>query len=218
MTARTLRLAVMLSGSGTTLQNLIDRIADGRLTGVEIALVISSRSTVAGVERARRAGLPPQIIRTKDFDGVEAFSAAIVERLDAARVDLVVLAGWLCYWVLPQRWIGRVLNMHPALLPSFGGQGMYGHHVHEAVLARGCKVTGCTVHLVNNEYDAGPIVAQACVPVAEDDTPDTLAQRVMAAERELYPRAIELFRDGRLTVEGRRVKVRGERRVVNDEA
>jgi formyltetrahydrofolate-dependent phosphoribosylglycinamide formyltransferase len=201
------RLGVMLSGSGTTLQNLIDRIADGRLTGWRIVLVIGSLSKAYGLVRARQAGIPTCVIRKKDFADVDAFSEAIVEQLDAAKVDLVAEAGWMCLWRMPERYIGRVMNVHPALLPAFGGKGCYGHHVHEAVLARGCKVSGATVHFVDNEYDSGPIILQRAVEVREDDTPDTLADRVQAAEREIYPEAISLFGQGRLRIEGRRVRI-----------
>ncbi len=201
------RLGVMLSGGGTTLQNIIDRIDDGRLTGWRVAVVISSLSKAYGLVRAQQAGIPTRIIRKKDHADVETFSAAIIEVLDKAEVDLVVEAGWMCLWHLPERYQNRVMNVHPALLPSFGGKGFYGHHVYDAVLAHGCKVTGATVHFVNNEYDAGPIVLQRAVDVEEDDTSDTLAERVMAAEREIYPQAIELFGQDRLRVEGRRVRI-----------
>ncbi len=201
------RLAVMLSGGGTTLQNLIDRIADGRLKGWRIVTVISSLSKAYGLVRAQQANIPTRIIRKKDFADVESFSQAIVERLDEAQPDLVALAGWMCHWIVPERYLGRVMNVHPALLPSFGGQGFYGHHVHEAVLARGCKITGATVHFVDNMYDNGPIILQKAVEVLEDDTPDTLADRVQATEREIFPEAIALFGQGRLRIEGRRVRI-----------
>lgn len=201
------RLAVMLSGSGTTLQNLVDRINDGRLTGWRIVLVISSLSKAYGLVRAREAGIKTCVIRKKDHADVESFSAAIVKQLDKVEADLVVEAGWMCLWRLPDRYQRRVMNVHPALLPSFGGKGFYGHHVHEAVLARGCKVSGATVHFVDNEYDAGPLILQRAVPVEENDTPDTLADRVQAAEREIYPEAIDLFGQGRVRIEGERVHI-----------
>ena len=190
-----LRLGVLVSGAGATLENLVQRIRDGRLRNAEIALVISSRSAVRGVEIARAAGLPLEIVRKRDHPDEAAFSAAIARTLDRATVDLAVLAGFLCFWRLPPRYDGRVLNIHPALLPRFGGKGMYGRHVHAAVHAAGVTESGCTVHLVDNEYDHGPIVAQARVPVQSADTPETLAQRVMAAERELYPRVIQQIAD-----------------------
>lgn len=182
-----LRIAVLLSGSGTSLENLIQRIADGRLPAVAITLVISSRRAVRGVEVAQAAHLPLEIVRPVDYPDAAAFSAALTRTLDAAAPDLVVMAGFLHLWRFPPRYEGRVLNIHPALLPRFGGRGMYGHHVHEAVLAAGVHESGCTVHLVDHEYDHGPIIAERRVPVQPDDTPETLAARVQSAERELYP-------------------------------
>lgn len=186
-----LRIAVLISGGGTTLANLIERIRDGRLRDVEIRLVISSRRAVRGVEIARAAALPLTIVRPRDYADNAAFSAALTAALDEAAPDLVVLGGFLSFWHVPGRYAGRVLNIHPALLPRFGGKGFYGHRVHEAVLAAGETESGCTVHLVDNEYDHGPIVAQTRVPVLPGDTPDSLAERVGAAERELYPRVIQ---------------------------
>lgn len=186
-----LRLGVLISGSGTTLENLIEHSADGRLRNVRFELVISSRGSVRGVEIARRAELPLAIIRKRDFADVSEFSQALTDALDAAHVDLVVMAGFLCLWRFPTRYAGRVLNIHPALLPSFGGHGMYGLRVHRAVLAAGVTESGCTVHLADAEYDHGPIVAQARVPVRAGDTPESLAARVGEAERELYPQVIQ---------------------------
>jgi folate-dependent phosphoribosylglycinamide formyltransferase PurN len=134
----------------------------------------------------------------------------MVRLLDEARVDLVCLAGFLSYWIIPERYTGRVINIHPALLPAFGGKGMYGHHVHEAVLERGCKVSGCTVHFLSNEYDEGPIILQRCVPVYAEDTADDLAALVFREECIAYPEAIRLFAEGRLRIEGRVVHVEGK--------
>ncbi|MGD8452972.1 MAG: phosphoribosylglycinamide formyltransferase [Phycisphaerae bacterium] len=192
---RPLRIAVLISGSGTTLDNLAARLADGRLRGVEIALVVSSRRNVAGMDVARSAGLPLEIIRRIDFPDDAAFSQALTAAIDRAGVDLVVMGGFLCHWRLPDRYRGRVLNIHPALLPRFGGQGMHGAHVHAAVLAAGETESGCTVHLVDELYDHGPIVAQARVPVEPGDDPATLAHRVGVAERELYPQVIQSVAD-----------------------
>lgn len=202
-----LRLGLLISGGGRTMTNLLDEIRSKRLNA-EIVTVISSRSAVAGVRRAEDAGLPVKVVRTRDHPDVDAFSAALVRELAAAKVDLVVQGGWLCLWKIPPQYANRVMNIHPALLPAFGGQGMWGHHVHEAVLAAGCKVSGCTVHFCTNEYDAGPIVLQRTCPVEDDDTPDTLAARVFEQECIAYPQAIRWFAEGRLQVEGRRVKVR----------
>ncbi len=193
-----LRIAVLISGGGTTLQNLIDRIADGRLPLVEIVGVISSRSQVAGVERARNAGLPIEIVRVKDNPDTGAFSIKVAGALDQWSADLAVQAGWLCFWRLPERWLGRVINVHPALLPKYGGKGYYGLRVHEAVLAAGETETGATVHWVDNEYDRGEIIRQRTCPVDPADTPESLAARVQAVERELLPEVIGEIRDGRV--------------------
>jgi formyltetrahydrofolate-dependent phosphoribosylglycinamide formyltransferase len=200
------RLGVLLSGGGRTLLNILEYIKQGRLTA-EVAVVISSRSTVAGVGRARNAGLYVRIIRKKDDPDIDAFSEHIERELVAAKVDLVIQAGWLCLWRIPQRYHSRVMNIHPALLPSFGGQGMWGHHVHEAVLAAGCKVSGCTVHFCTNEYDKGPIIVQRACSVREDDTADTLAARVFEQECIAYPQAIRLFAEGRIRVENGRTRI-----------
>jgi phosphoribosylglycinamide formyltransferase 1 len=202
-----LRLGVLLSGGGRTMLNILEDIQQQRL-GAEIVCVISSRSTVAGVTRAQDAGLPVEITRKKDYPDIDGFSRRLEEQLDAAQVDLVVQAGWLCLWKIPASYENRVMNIHPALLPCFGGQGMWGHHVHEAVLAAGCKVSGCTVHFCTNEYDSGPIIVQRTCPVQDDDTADTLAARVFQQECMAYPQAIQLFAEGKLQVEGRTVRVK----------
>jgi folate-dependent phosphoribosylglycinamide formyltransferase PurN len=136
------------------------------------------------------------------------YSQAIAQHLDDAQVDLVVLAGFLSMWIIPENYVGKVMNIHPALLPGFGGQGMYGHHVHEAVLAAGCKVSGCTVHFVTNDYDEGPIIVQKTVPVYDTDSPDDLAARVFEQECVAYPEAIQLFAEGKLSIDGKIVRVR----------
>jgi phosphoribosylglycinamide formyltransferase-1 len=197
---------VLISGGGRTMLNVLDYIRRGELNA-EIAVVISSLSTVAGVGRAQDAGLPVKIIRRKDHPDIDTFSSRIADELEAANVDLVVQGGWLCLWKIPPRYENRVMNIHPALLPGFGGKGMWGHHVHEAVLAAGCKVSGCTVHFCTNEYDRGPIIVQRTCPVEDDDTSDTLAERVFQQECLAYPQAIRWFAEGRLQVEGNRVKV-----------
>ena len=192
------RIAVLISGGGTGLQNLIDRIGDGRLPGVEIAVVISSRSAVEGVARAQRAELPVDVIRVKDAPDVEKFSDQISLTLDVYAVDLVVQSGWLCYWRLPGRWLGKVINIHPALLPKFGGKGYYGRHVHEAVLASREAESGATVHWVDNEYDHGEVIRQETCRVELDDTVEILTDRVQSLERELLPRVITLIREGKI--------------------
>jgi len=201
-----IRLGVLISGGGTTLINILDYIQKGRLNA-EIALVISSRSTVAGVYKAKAARLNVKIIRKKDYPDIDNFSKRIEEELTAANVDLVIQAGWLCLWKIPALYENRVMNIHPALLPGFGGPGMWGHHVHEAVLKAGCKVSGCTVHFCTNEYDKGPIIVQRPCPVKEDDTADTLAARVFDQECIAYPQAIRLCHEDRLRVVDGRVKI-----------
>lgn len=186
-----LRIVVLVSGGGSTLANLIRAIAQGPLQAVRIVGVISSRQAVKGVEIARAAGLPLEIIRPSDHADPAAFSAALSAAIDGFAPDLVVLGGFLCHWQIPRRWRGRALNIHPALLPAFGGSGMFGVHVHRAVLAAEARESGCTVHLVDEHYDHGPIVAQARVTIdPTDETPETLAERVQMLERELYPRIL----------------------------
>ena len=202
-----IRLAVLISGGGTTLQNFIDRIAGGRLLA-EIGLVISSNAKAFGVERARKAGLPTKVIRREDFDAVASFSDAILGRCREVDADLVTFGGFLKLIKIPADFAGRVMNIHPALLPAFGGKGMYGHHVHEAVLEAGARVSGCTVHFVDDHYDHGPIILQRTVPVLDDDTPETLAARVFEQECEAYAKAIRLFASGHIQIEGNRVRIR----------
>jgi len=201
------RLGVLISGGGTTLINILDYIRTGRLNA-EVAVVISSRSTVAGVERAKNAGLDVKIIRKKDYPDINELSGRIEEELLAAKVDLVLQAGWLCLWKIPPRYKNCVMNIHPALLPSFGGKGMWGSHVHEAVLKAGCKISGCTVHFCTDEYDNGPIIVQRCCQVKNDDTANTLAARVFEQECLAYPEAIKLFAEGRLLVKNGKVKIK----------
>jgi phosphoribosylglycinamide formyltransferase-1 len=201
-----IRLGVLISGGGTTLMNILEHIKNGRLNA-EVAVVISSRSDVAGVEKAKNAGLNVIIIRKKDYPDIDEFSKRIENGLVAANVDLVIQGGWLCLWKIPARYENRVMNIHPALLPSFGGQGMWGHHVHEAVLAAGCKISGCTVHFCNNEYDKGPIIVQRACEVKEADTPDTLAARVFEQECIAYPQAIKLFAEGRIFIQDSKAKI-----------
>ncbi len=198
------RLAVLLSGGGTTLQNLLDRIADGRFAA-RIAVVLSSKTEAGGLERARRAGVPAVAVPRRAYADVASFNDALHAELDRHEFDLVVMAGFLSPFELRGRYEQRVLNIHPSLLPAFGGQGFYGARVHRAVLDAGVKVTGCTVHLADDSYDRGPILAQTVVEVRDDDTPETLASRVHAAENETYPEAIRAWAAGECEVVGRRV-------------
>ena len=206
MSGRRIKLAVLLSGSGTTLQNMVDRIAAGTLEA-SVELVIGSREGLKGIERAQKAGLRSAVVERKAFADTAAFSHDIFRRIDAVQPDLVCFAGWLCFLDIPRKYTGRVMNIHPALLPSFGGRGMYGHHVHEAVLAHGCKVSGCTDHFVDNAYDTGPIIVQRTCPIVEGDTDDALAVRVFEQEKIAYPAAITLFAQDRLKIVGRRVEI-----------
>jgi formyltetrahydrofolate-dependent phosphoribosylglycinamide formyltransferase len=207
MPSTPINLAVLVSGSGTTLQNLIDRIGDGSLNA-RIAVVIGSRPGLLGLQRAADAKLMNFVVDRRDCgDDVAAFSRKVFSLCDDAGVDLICLAGWLCLLEIPPKYLGKVLNIHPALLPCFGGKGMYGAKVHHAVLDHGCKVSGCTVHLVDGQYDNGPIVLQRTCAVQDDDTPQTLAARVFEEEKLAYPEAIRLFAQGRLHIDGRRVRV-----------
>ena len=186
-----LRLAVLISGGGSTLLNLLDKIAGGELAA-SVECVIASREC-AGVERSVARGHACVVLTPKSFPSVAAYSEAVFERCRNQRVDLVLLGGFLSRIEVPADFEGRVLNIHPSLIPAFCGQGMYGHHVHEAVIARGCKVSGCTVHVVDNEYDHGPILVQRVVPVLSSDDADCLAKRVFEAECAAYPEAIRLY-------------------------
>jgi phosphoribosylglycinamide formyltransferase-1 len=202
-----LRLAVLLSGEGTSLENLFEKIDAGELPA-EVAVVIASKADAGGLARARRRGVPAVAVPRKQYPDVAAFNDRLHEILAEHPVDLVALLGFLSPFLSRGRFDGRVLNTHPALVPAFSGKGFYGHRVHEAVLARGCKVSGATVHLCDDEYDHGPILLQEAVPVLEDDTPDTLAARVQAAERRIVPEAIRLIAEGRVSIENGRVRIR----------
>ena len=201
------KLAVLLSGSGTTLQNIIDNVERGDLDA-EIRCAISSRADAYGLERARKHGITAIAVARKEYKDSASFNEALWREIRSHNVDLIILAGFMSLLEIPGEFANRIMNVHPALLPAFGGKGMYGHHVHEAVLETGVKVTGATVHFVDAQYDNGPIILQGAVPVEEDDTPDSLAERVQAKERELYPQAIQLFAEGRIHVESGRVRIR----------
>jgi phosphoribosylglycinamide formyltransferase 1 len=214
MTDKPCRLAVLLSGGGTTMVNLEEHIVREEVPA-KIAVVVSSRPRVLGLERAEKLGLETRVLRRKPFktSGTfdrNAYSQSLVELLEPFEPDLVVMAGFMTRLAPPVLNRFDVINVHPALLPMFGGDGFYGHHVHEAVLNAGVKVTGATVHFADAEYDHGPIILQEAVPVEEDDTPDTLADRVQACERRIYPRAVALYAQGRLKREGRRVRILGQ--------
>ena len=201
-----IRLAVLLSGQGTSLQNLLDRIADGRLRA-RVVFVGSNNPQAFGLTRAERAGIPTAVVERKQCASRAEFSRRLFDPCRAAGADLVCLAGFLQLVEVPDDFRNRVLNIHPALIPAFCGKGFHGLHVHRAALEAGVKVTGCTVHFADNQYDHGPIILQRPVPVLDDDTPDSLAARIFEQECEAYPEAIRLFAQGRLRIEGRRVRV-----------
>ncbi|MHC4471385.1 MAG: phosphoribosylglycinamide formyltransferase [Planctomycetota bacterium] len=202
----TVSLAVLVSGGGTTLLNLVERIRDGRLDA-EVRVVISSKEGVKGISRAEEAGIPAFVVARKQHDSVESFSTALTEVLDRSEPDLLIMGGFLSLYLIPPQYEGRVMNIHPALIPLFCGKGFYGMRVHKAVLESGMKVSGCTVHFADNVYDHGPIIVQRAVPVLSDDTPEDLKERVFAEECEAYPEAIRLFAEGRLEIEENRVKI-----------
>ena len=200
-----LKLAVLVSGGGTNLQSLIDSIADGRITNAEIKVVISNNKNAYALERAAKAGIPAKALSPKDFTDREAFNDALLQALIDSEADLVVLAG--CLVVIPPKIVehfkNRIINIHPSLIPSFCGKDYYGLKVHEGVLNRGVKVTGATVHFVDDGTDTGPIILQKAVEVHQDDTPKSLQLRVMEeAEWVIMPRAIDLIANGKVKVEG----------------
>jgi phosphoribosylglycinamide formyltransferase-1 len=208
---RLFRIAVLISGGGTTLRNFIQEISAGRLP-VEIVLVVSSSPTARGLQFAAAANISSAVVERKAFADQDDFSRAIFDRCRETRTDLVVLGGFLKRVTIPEDFANRVVNIHPALVPSFCGEGYYGHRVHEAVLEYGAKLSGCTVHFADNQYDHGPVILQKAVPVLDDDTPETLAARVFEAECEAYPEALRLIAAGRVTVEDRRVRIRPVRK------
>ncbi|HEX9533267.1 MAG TPA: phosphoribosylglycinamide formyltransferase [bacterium] len=203
-----LRIGVLVSGNGTNLQAILDACARGDIAG-GVVLVVSSSAKAFALERARRAGVPTVVLTPKEFSDRASYDARLIELLRTAQVELVCLAGFLRI-LTPQfveQFAGRIMNIHPALLPAFGGPGMYGAHVHEAVLASGVKVSGCTVHFADETPDGGPIILQSPVRVEDDDTVESLAARVGVEEHRLYPAAIRMFAEERLQVIGRRVYV-----------
>lgn len=207
---RKTRIAVLVSGGGTNLQALIDAQKLDALGGGEIVAVISSKDGAYALERAKNAGIPGYVLPRKSYDSNRTMTIALVEQLRELKIDLVVLAGCMVIFTqeLVDAYPNAVLNVHPALIPSFCGAGYYGLHVHEAALTYGVKVSGATVHFVSEECDGGPIILQKAVPVLDDDTPDTLQKRIMEeAEWKILPEAVALFCQGRLRVEGRKVFV-----------
>ena len=205
------KIAVLVSGGGTNLQALIDAEKRGELGAGKITLVIASKPGVYALERAANAGIEGRVLARKDYDSIAAYSKALADEMTAAGIDLVVLAGFLTiideqvYEAFPN----RIINVHPALIPSFCGKGFYGLHVHEAALAKGVKVSGATVHIVTPECDAGPIILQKAVEVKQDDTPEILQRRIMEeAEWKILPEAVRLFCEDKITVEENRVFIK----------
>ena len=213
MSASTKKIAVLVSGGGTNLQALIDAEKRGELGNGKITLVLASKPGVYALERAQNNGIATLVLARKDYDSIAAYSKALADALESAGVDLVVLAGFLTIIdeQVYERFPNRILNVHPALIPSFCGKGFYGLHVHEAALEKGVRVSGATVHIVTPECDAGPIVLQKAVAVKEDDTPETLQKRIMEeAEWKILPEAVRLFADSRITVNNNKVYIKGD--------
>ena len=207
------KIAVLVSGGGTNLQALIDAEKRGELGGGKITLVIASKPGVYALERAAQNGIEGRVLARKSYESIAAYSKALADEMEAEGIDLVVLAGFLTIIdeQLYNRFPNRILNVHPALIPSFCGKGFYGLYVHEAALAKGVKVSGATVHIVTPECDAGPIVLQRAVAVREDDTPETLQRRIMEeAEWKILPEAVKLFCEDRITVRDGKVYIKGE--------
>ena len=204
--SRSLRVAVLLSGNGSSLENLFEHIDSGAVQA-EVVVVISSQENAFGLERARRRGVAALAVPRKKYPDGQEFNDHLHAALEPYDVDLVALLGFLSLFELRGKYDGRVINVHPALIPAFCGPGLYGKRVYEAVLASGVKLTGATVHFSDAEYDHGAIILQEAVPVHEDDAIETLSERVMAAERRLVPRAIQLFAEGRIQLEGGRTRI-----------
>jgi len=201
-----MNIAVFASGRGSNFQAILNAIDDGRLPAV-VTLLVSNNSNAGAMELARSRNIPAIHLNQKQYSSAQLYEEQLLQLLTRYKVELIALAGYMkrIPTVVIDRFRNRILNVHPALLPAFGGAGMYGIHVHEAVLASGAKVTGVTVHVVDEEYDKGPIVMQKCVDVLDDDTPESLAARVLPVEHELYPRAIAAFANKRVRIEGRKV-------------
>ena len=205
------RIAVLVSGGGTNLQALIDAQKSGMFGDSEISLVVASKDGVYSLERAKNNNIPSLVLARKSYDSISSYSRALADALTEEKIDLVVLAGFLTIFdeQVYEAFPNRIINVHPALIPSFCGKGYYGLHVHEAALAKGVKVSGATVHIVTPECDAGPIILQKAVDVKEDDTPETLQKRIMEeAEWKILPEAVKLFCEDRLTVKDNKVYIK----------
>lgn len=205
-----MRIAVLASGGGSNLQALIDAWRSQHDAQAELALVVSDRPNARALERARQASIPALFLDPANFSSREDYDLDLARRLEQQGIGLVCLAGFMRILspAFVRRFPQKILNIHPSLLPAFGGEGMYGHHVHEAVIRAGVKFSGCTVHFVDEGTDTGPIILQAAVPVLDEDTPETLAAKILVEEHRLYPQAVALFCANRLKVDGRRVTIR----------
>ncbi|MCA9200340.1 MAG: phosphoribosylglycinamide formyltransferase [Planctomycetales bacterium] len=201
-----LPIAVLISGGGTTLKNLIQCHSAGKLD-VDFRLVISSSEQAGGLAFASEASIPAVVLERKDFDSTDSYSRALFDHCRQAGVQLVVMGGFLKHVLVPDDFTNKVINIHPSLIPAFCGKGFYGRRVHQAALDYGAKLSGCTIHFVDNEYDHGPIISQHAVPVMLDDTAASLAARVFTTECEAYPQAIQAIAAGRVQVEGRTVRI-----------
>lgn len=204
-----LPIAVLISGGGTTLKNLIDRKAKGSLA-LDIRLVISSKISAGGLQYASDAGIPSLTIRRRDYESGEAYRDAMFEPIRQSKATYLVMGGFLQHLLIPDDFKNRVINIHPSLIPSFCGQGMYGLKVHQAAIDYGAKLSGCTVHFVDDHYDHGPVILQRSCPILDDDSAEALQQRVFELEREALPEALQLIQQNRLTIspDGRRVRIR----------
>lgn len=204
MSRSQLRVAVLISGSGRTLKNFIDLASEDQLP-LEIKLVISSSSQASGLQHAEEAAIATKVCDRREAASDAEYGTQVFDACRAAEVDYVLMAGFLKLVPVPEDFAGRVINIHPSLIPAFCGHGMYGDRVHQAVLDYGAKLTGCTIHFVDNQYDNGPIIWQQPVPVFDDDTAETLAKRVFQAEKEAYPHVLRLLAAGKIHLDGRRV-------------
>ncbi len=203
------RIAIMASGGGSNLQALLDAWRSGQLTGADVKLVVSDKEDAKALERARTAGVPSLFLDPSQYPDRVAFDEELTRRFAQKDINLICLAGYMRILTsaLVQSYPLKIMNIHPALLPAFGGNGMYGHHVHEQVIASGAKFSGCTVHFVDEGTDTGPIILQAAVPVLDQDTPKKLAERILIEEHRLYPRAVALYCENRLQITGKRVRL-----------
>ncbi|OYT69220.1 MAG: phosphoribosylglycinamide formyltransferase [Armatimonadetes bacterium JP3_11] len=207
------RIVILVSGPsrGSNMRAIIEACREGRIPDSEVVAVIGAREDAPALQHAHALGVPTAVVNPNEFPEPDMYGDALMWVLQKAQPDLICLAGYMR--LLPKQIVQayplQILNIHPALLPLFGGKGMYGLKVHQAVIESGMKVTGCTVHFVDEQYDTGPIVLQRCIPVMDDDTPETLAARLLPVEHETYIEAVRLFVEGRLRLEGKRVKVVG---------